>query len=77
MVEEDQEILPGGDPDAGMPADQARVHGIERGPHISDTLPTEHLPYSPAREEGLPAHVGTSLDDIANDNNTLTHPDSD
>ena len=76
MVEEDLEILPGGDPDAGMPADQAQVHGIERGSHISDTLPTEHLAYSPAREEG-PAIQGNSLSDITNDNTTLTHPDSD
>lgn len=30
--EEDQEILPGGDPDAGMPADQAEIHGTERVP---------------------------------------------
>ena len=25
-------ILPGGDPDAGIPADQADIHGIERTP---------------------------------------------
>lgn len=31
VAEEDQEILPGGDPDAGMPAEQAEIHGIKRG----------------------------------------------
>lgn len=70
-VEEDHEILPGGDPDAGIPVDQARVHGIERGPHITDTHPTEHLPYISTTEEIPP------LDDVDNDNNALTHPDSD
>ena len=30
-TEEDQEIVPGGDPDAGMPAEQADMHGTQRG----------------------------------------------
>ena len=30
--EEDQEILPGGDPDAGIPAEQAEIHGTDRVP---------------------------------------------
>ncbi len=29
--EEEQEIVPGGDPDAGMPAEAAETHGTERG----------------------------------------------
>ena len=34
--DQDQAILPGGDPDAGMPAEQAEIHGIERAPPPED-----------------------------------------
>ena len=34
--DQDQAILPGGDPDAGMPAEQAEIHGIDRAPPSED-----------------------------------------
>lgn len=34
--DQDQAILPGGDPDAGMPAEQAEIHGIDRAPASED-----------------------------------------
>lgn len=44
-------ILPGGDPDAGMPADQAEIHGTERHPvPASDTQ-------QDTNEEGPPPDV--------------------
>ena len=48
-------ILPGGDPDAGMPAEQAEIHGIERGGPTEDqdqeTYPTDSLDNI---DEGVP-----------------------
>ena len=77
-MEEDQDILPGGDPDAGMPADQARIHGIERGPHITEqSAPLEQ--YLPA-EDSLPVDVETHVDDTSIDFSTVNQqqqPDSD
>lgn len=79
MVEEEQEILPGGDPDAGMPVNQARIHGIERGPHISgqSSVP-EHLSYVPS-EDNITVDVETHADDTVNtDFSSITQPpDSD
>lgn len=77
-MEEEHDILPGGDPDAGIPADQARIHGIERGPHITEqsTAP-EHLSYLPT-EDNIPVDVETHLDDPNTDFNSVTQPpDSD
>ena len=48
-AEEDQGIVPGGDPDAGMPADQAEIHGTQRGsppPPADGTEPQSHPPAS-------------------------------
>lgn len=89
-AEEDQDILPGGDPDAGMPTDQARIHGIERGPHINEHRhgggPPEPDPDSgsglPA-EDSLPVDVeshstvgthGSVEDSNSHDLSTVTHP---
>lgn len=62
----EEDIIPGGDPDAGIPADQARIHGIQRGPHITEQQggapPTEHSSYLPA-EDSLPVDVETRVDD--------------
>lgn len=77
-MEDEQDILPGGDPDAGIPADQARIHGIERGPHITEqTTAPEHLSYLPS-EDSLPVDVETHVDDTANTDFSVTQPrDSD
>lgn len=90
VAEEDQEILPGGDPDAGMPVDQARIHGIDRGPHIEHihgSGPPEPDPDSVPAEDSLPVDVDThstvetrgSLEGTnSHDLSTVTHPpDSD
>ena len=47
-AEEDQGIVPGGDPDAGMPAEQAEIHGTQRGspPPADRTEPRSHPPAS-------------------------------
>ena len=78
-MEDDHEILPGGDPDAGIPADQARVHGIERGPHISDSRSSEQLYSSPKIDHPPPppSHEGTTGESTDNDNSGFTRPDSD
>ena len=53
-------IQPGGDPDAGMPADQAEIHGIERQPatqhtpHHQDTNKQGHPPDNDPNEEHYP-----------------------
>ena len=41
-----QDIVPGGDPDAGMPAEQADIHGIHRGspPQIEEPITRPHPP---------------------------------
>lgn len=78
----EEDVLPGGDPDAGIPADQARIHGIQRGPHISEqqgTPPTEQSSYLPA-EDSLPVDVETHVDDSEFSNVTSQQsapPDSD
>ena len=61
-----------------MPVEQARIHGIQRGPHITESPPTEHLSYSPSGD-GVPVdELETNVDDTANDHSTVTqHPDSD
>ena len=78
-MEEEHEILPGGDPDAGIPTDQARIHGIERGPHIMEqgTVP-EHLSYMP-RDDNPPVDTETRVEDNTNtDFSSVTQPpDSD
>lgn len=88
VAEEDQELLPGGDPDAGIPVDQARIHGIERGPHITtDNVvvgpqSSEHSSYPP---EGPPDPAADILPvDVETYGNTSTDltmvtqpPDSD
>lgn len=80
----EEDILPGGDPDAGIPADQARIHGIQRGPHISGEQhgapPTEHSSYLPPPEDSLPVDVETNVDDADFGNVTgqqSAPPDSD
>ena len=79
VAEEEQDILPGGDPDAGIPTDQARIHGIERGPHIPEqnSVP-EHLSYVPS-EDNVPVDVETHIEDTTNtDLSSVTQPpDSD
>lgn len=44
-------IPPGGDPDAGMPADQAEIHGIERH-SVPQTLPPTN-----ANDQGSPHNL--------------------
>ena len=64
-------VLPGGDPDAGMPAEQAEIHGTERGP------PLEEPERYPIVTDSL-----DNIDDVDqvdnNDGSNVTHPpDSD
>jgi len=68
--DQDPVILPGGDPDAGMPADQAEIHGIERGPPAEDH---DQEPYPVTTDsldnidEGVPVVKETS-------GGNVTHP---
>ncbi len=65
VAEEDQEILPGGDPDAGMPTDQAQIHGIERGPHIGEPGHGSGPPepdHDPESVSGVPAEDSLPVD---------------
>lgn len=83
MVEDD--IIPGGDPDAGIPVDQAQIHGIQRGPHITEDqpgapAPSEHSPCLPQEQDSLPVDVETHEDDADFSNVTSQQsalPDSD
>ena len=89
VAEEDQEILPGGDPDAGMPTDQARIHGIERGPHMGEHRHVPEPDHDPETvsgvhvEDSLPVDVvhgthGSGEGTNSHDLGTVTHPpDSD
>ena len=45
-AEGDQEVVPGGDPDAGIPAEQAEIHGTQRGspPPADETETRSHPP---------------------------------
>lgn len=60
-------IQPGGDPDAGMPADQAEIHGTERHP-VPDTEPEQEPEPEPVEtnEQGDPPITDT-LDNIDED----------
>ena len=85
-------IQPGGDPDAGMPAEQAEIHGTERGPapeaEPSHAPKDGHAHTPPAEEGDRDPPVTDSLDNIDDDvidpgetppdNSNVTHPpDSD
>ncbi len=58
--EEEQEIVPGGDPDAGMPAEAAEIHGTERGGDGGDH---DNEPEQPPSPPPLDA-----IDDVTNQN---------
>ena len=71
-------IQPGGDPDAGMPADQAEIHGTERGPAPEDEhshapkdehshAPKDGQDHTPAEERERDPPVTDSLDNIDDD----------
>ena len=61
-------ILPGGDPDAGMPADQAEIHGTERH-STSDAHPSSQ---QDTNEQGPPPAVDTNQQSV--DPNELDRP---
>lgn len=61
-------IMPGGDPDAGMPAEQAEIHGTERHP-TSDTQPSSQ---QDTNEQGPPPAVDPSQQSV--DPNELDRP---
>ena len=66
-AEEQEEVViqPGGDPDAGMPADQAEIHGTERHP-IPDTEPEHESVTIEDNEQGDPP-INDSIDNIDED----------
>ena len=82
-------IQPGGDPDAGMPADQAEIHGIEReeAPEEEHShAPKDDHSHAPMEDRERDPPVTDSLDNIDDDvidpgnldSSNVTHPpDSD
>lgn len=75
-AEEDQGIVPGGDPDAGMPAEQAEIHGTQRGspPPTEGTESGSHPPAS----DGLDNIEVENNVEEGNDTKVVTQPpDSD
>ena len=63
--QEEAVIQPGGDPDAGMPADQAEIHGTERHP-VPDTEPEPESGPVETDEQVEPPNTDT-LDNIDED----------
>ena len=65
-------VQPGGDPDAGMPAEQAEIHGTERGP------PTDESERYPAVTDSLD-NIDDDIDPVDNNDssNVTQPPDSD
>ena len=68
-VEEQEEVViqPGGDPDAGMPADQAEIHGTERHPIPDTEHENESVTIENNDEQGDPP-IADSIDNIDEDN---------
>lgn len=74
--EGDQEIVPGGDPDAGMPAEQAEIHGTQRGssPLVDETEPRSHPPAT----DGLDTiEVENNIEEDSDNKLSTQPPDSD
>jgi hypothetical protein len=55
--QQDEAIPPGGDPDAGMPAEEAEIHGIERHP-----VPQTQQSHSYTNEQGPPTNVDSNVE---------------
>ena len=55
-------IQPGGDPDAGMPADQAELHGIERQPTVQSHAHTNEQDLPPNEDPNVDDHPPVSND---------------
>ena len=76
VEEAEQDIVPGGDPDAGMPAEQADVHGIHRGspPQTEDTGTRPHPPATDGLDN---IEVDNSIEEDSDTKLGTQPPDSD
>ena len=74
--EGDQDIVPGGDPDAGIPAEQAAIHGTQRGtsPPIDETETQSHLPATDGLDN---IEVDNSIEEDSDTKLGTQPPDSD